>query len=504
MRAEHCDYAVIGAGSAGCVLARRLSERGARVVVLERGVDSAGCFRIPGLSRDGFDQHVAYDFTSDAAGPPRRLTSAAVVGGGSALNAMIYVRGPAADYDGWREAGADAWSYADVLPYFKRSEHQQRGASAYHGVGGPLPVSDPRHVSDLSAAFVAAALQRGIPGNVDFNGAIQAGVGYFQLTQRRGARVGCAEAFLAPALRSGGASLVTGAEARRILLRGTTAVGIEYAKDGRRHQLDVDHEVLVCAGALRSPHILMLSGIGPAEHLRSVGVGPAIDLPGVGQDLQDHVGVPVVHARREVRPVDRRRRDRLLWTLTRRGPWASNGIEAGAFACPRGAGAVPEIEYLLHCSEPDTVVIEVCLLAVQSRGTVALRSADAGEAPAITIDYLRRDGEMRMMADGVRVARAVASTAPLAALMGAEVEPGRGASAALRKYIRAEAASCKHYAGTCRIGRDAGAVVDARLRVHGAERLRVVDASVMPVLPRGHTNAATIMIAERASDFLRA
>ena len=391
-------------------------------------------------------------------------------------------------------------------PTSKRSEHQQRGASAYHGVGGPLPVSDPRHVTDSSAAFVAAAIQRGIPSNVDFNGASQAGVGYFQLTQHDGVRVGCAEAFLRPALRSGSVALLTGAEAVRILLRGTMAVGVEYARGGRRHRLDVDGEVLLCAGALRSPQILMLSGIGPAEHLRAVGVGPVVDLPGVGQDLQDHVGVPLVHARRSVLSGNCRVRDRLRWVFARRGPWASNGIEAGSFDRPRGAGALPALEYLLHCSEPDVVVIEVCLLEVQSRGAVTLRSADPREAPAISLDYLSRDDEMQMMADGIRVARALASASPLAALLGAEAAPGHGAGSAyaLREYIRASAASCKHYAGTCRIGRDARAVVDDQLRVHGTGRLRVVDASVMPTLPRGHTNAATIMIGERASDFLRA
>jgi len=506
-----CDYVIVGAGSAGCVLAHRLSERGAgKIVVLEAGGEAPRGLLVPGRLRHHAQAHLRVDLSDPEPALGNRriaLTSAHIVGGASSINAMIYLRGRPEDYDAWQTTGNHGWSFADVLPYFMRSEDQARGASMYHGVGGPMAVSDPRFVSPESEAFVRAWSEQGIPQNDDFNGPRQEGAGIFQLTQRRGTRVSAASAFLEPALAGGGVTLITGARATRVILRGLQAVAVEYLAGGRLHRLEVQREVLLCLGALGSPLLLLRSGIGPADELRALGIEAAVDLPGVGNNLQDHVGVPVVFERRVPRPmvapVWRRVDAAARYALARRGPWASNGIEAGAFVRASPRASLPDIECLLHGAEDEGLVFEACLLATESTGSVRLRSADPLAPPRLATNVLSTRAEIKALAEGVAMCRALGRTRALAPYVRREVAPGSDwTPGGALNYIAATAASCKHYVGTCRMGDDAGGVVDRELRVRGFEGLRVVDASVMPRLPAAHTNAPTIMVAERAADFI--
>jgi choline dehydrogenase len=503
-----CDYAIVGAGTAGCVLAHRLSHgRAARIVVLERGGAAPRELSVPLLAREHVWPYLQQDVTEaepGLGGRTTRLLSAKVVGGGSAVNASIYVRGRPADYDGWRAYGVHGWSFADVLPYFKKSENQARGPSAYHGVGGPVDVSDPRYIAPESGAFIDAWRELGVGQNDDFNGPSQDGAGVLQLTQRRGARAGLEAAYLTPALEHG-VVLRVGAEASHVIVRHGRAVGVAYTSDGHTHRLDVEKEVIVSLGALRSPCLLLRSGIGPAAELRALGIPVVADLPGVGRNLQDHVGVSVTFERRTTQRADvlRARGPALRYKFARRGPWASNGIQAAAFV-RAGQAALPNVECLLHGEERAGLVVEACLFAPESTGSVRLRSADPFDPPYFAANFLRADAEMTVLERGVEMCRDLGKTAALSRYVNGELAPGPGVhGAALRAFIAATADTCKHYVGTCRMGTDADAVVDDQLRVRGVDGLRVVDASVMPRLPAAHTGAPTIMIAEHACDLIR-
>jgi choline dehydrogenase len=516
------DTIVVGGGSAGCVLAARLSEdRAHRVLLLEAG----GPDRHPHI-------HVPAAFWKLFKGPSdwgylteeqphlggRRLywPRGKVLGGSSSLNAMIYIRGHRSDYDGWRDRGNPGWGYADVLPYFKRAENQERGASAYHGVGGPLEVADLRCPTSLSRAFLEACSEAGIPHNEDFNGADQEGAGFYQVTQKGGKRCSAATAYLLPARGRPNLTVVTGGLVTRILFEGTRAVGVEYVHGGVVARARAG-EVILCGGAVSSPQLLLLSGVGPPAHLKEHDISVVVDLPGVGQNLQDHPLSGVCHAC--TRPCTLDRAESLLnilkFVFLRRGPLTSNLAEAGAFVRSDPGLAAPDLQlhfvpayYVEHGFVRPAghgFSVGVCILRPQSRGSIGLRSPDPTVHPAIQPRYFERAADLRLQALGVRLARRICQSAAFAPYRGEEYLPGAGVQGEeeIIAYLRRRVETLYHPVGTCKMGTDPLAVVDPQLRVHGTSGLRVADASVMPTLIGGNTNAPTLMVAEKAADLIR-
>ncbi|HEY6411292.1 MAG TPA: choline dehydrogenase [Ktedonobacteraceae bacterium] len=517
------DYVIVGAGSAGCVLANRLTEDPAcSVLLLESGgADTAREFHIPAAFSKLFKS--AYDwsyYTEEQEQLKQRtiyIPRGKVLGGSSSINAMIYMRGNRYDYDHWCALGNPGWSYADVLPYFKKAEHQERGASAYHGVGGPLNVADPRCVNPLTRAFVAAGVELGWPHNTDFNGAEQEGVGVYQLTQKQGQRHSTAEAYLKPARRRRNLTVLPRAHVTRLLFEQRRCVGVSYLRDGRPQQALVRREVLLCGGAINSPQVLLLSGIGPAAHLQTLGIPVTLDLPGVGQNLQDHLASGVIYACTQAVSLAGAETlaNLLSYLLLRRGPLTTNITEAGAFLKTRPELPAPDIQVIfvpvdaidhgLVRLEGHHFTIGLTRLRPQSRGFIALRSPDPLEPPAIQPRYLSSASDLQAFVEGVSQCRKVAQAAAFAPLRGREIYPGPEVQgdAAITDYIRTYALTADHPAGTCKMGSDPLAVVDAELRVHKLEGLRVVDASIMPTIVSGNTNAPTIMIAEKAADLIK-
>jgi choline dehydrogenase len=518
------DYIIVGAGSAGCVLAARLTEDAdTRVLLLEAGGPARlREIAIPAAFSKLFQTAVDWNYATD---PEPQLRNrrlywprGKVLGGSSAINAMIYMRGNALDFDHWEHLGNSGWSYASVLPYFKRSENQERGPSEFHGAGGPLCVSDLRYVNPLTRAFLAGAQEQGIPANSDFNAAAQDGVGLYQVTQKNGRRHSAADAFLQPAMQRRNLTLLTHAYATRILLERDRAIGLAFIHNGSLSEARASREVLLCGGAINSPQLLLLSGIGPADELQRAGISPLHHLPGVGKNLQDHPMVSVGYICRQ--PVSLRDApslpNLLRYLLTRRGPLASNVAEAGLFHRTRPHLRVPDLQLLFgpayyHNHGFDTHP-EHCfgfgptLITPESRGEILLRSSDPLAAPAIRANYFCASDDLRVIVEGVKLSRAIAHSNAFAPYCGDELHPGPTArsDADLEEFIRAEAQTLYHPAGTCKMGHDAMSVVDAELRVHGLAGLRVVDASIMPRVTAGNTNAPTIMIAEKAADSLRA
>lgn len=517
------DYIIVGAGSAGCVLAHRLTEDAStRTLLLEAGApDRPLTMHMPAAFSTWFKSR--YDWAYDTAPQPhlkhRRLywPRGKVLGGSSTINAMIYTRGNPYDYDHWQALGNRGWSFADVLPYFTKGEHHESGASTYHGVGGPLHVADLRYTNPLSHAFIAAGVELGLHHNDDFNGPVQEGVGMFQVTQKGGRRHSAATAYLTPARRRRNLTIRTHAHVGRVLFERRRAVGILIMQGNRPQCLRAAREVLLCAGAVNSPHLLMLSGVGAMASLRRLGIPVVMDLPGVGQNLQDHLTVAVACACRQ--PVTMAGAgtmgDIARYLLRHQGPLTSNIAEAGGFVKTNPEVPAPDLQlffapayYLNHGfgrPEGHSFTVVAALLRPQSRGSITLASTDPFDPPVIHPDYLREAADLQALVEGLRWCRRLTHAAAFEPFRGPEISPGAAAysDAALIEAIRSSAETCYHPVGTCKMGHDPLAVVDPSLRVHGVEGLRVVDASIMPTIVSGTTNAPTLMIAERAAALIK-
>jgi choline dehydrogenase len=524
------DYVIIGAGSAGCVLALRLTENpSTRVLLIEAGPpDDADEVHIPAALSLLFQSTYDWDFRTvpqeRAAGRSIYWPRGRMLGGSSSINAMIYIRGSRHDYDTWRdEYGCSGWGYDDLMPYFRRAEGNSRGADAYHGGTGPLAVSDLVFQSPLSKLFVAAARERGLAANEDFNGAQQDGSGFYQVTQKDGSRCSAADAYLRPAMTRPNLEVLTDALVTKIVVEGGRAAGIRYLLRGKEETAYAQGEVILSAGAIGSPQLLMLSGIGPADHLRDVGVPVLVDSPGVGANLSDHPVVPTqwrtpgsVNLWEKLGPAQL-----IRWRLRHSGPLTSNIAEAGGFSRTRPSLPAPDLQW--HAlptpfvdqglADPQyrAFTLLVGLIDVGSRGRVWLRSADPRHKPAIDPAYLSDSTDIEPLVEGVRLAREFAAAGPLAKVCTEELAPGTEVhtDAEVREFIRRGIGTLYHPVGTCAMGGDSRlaaakitSVVDPELRVRGVEGLRVVDASVMPVVPRGNTNAPTIALAERAADLI--
>jgi choline dehydrogenase len=521
------DFIIVGAGSAGCVLANRLSEDpGTKVLLLEAGpTDWHPFVHMPaGLAKLVGDKGVNWDYNTEPEAQlgGRRLwwPRGKVLGGSSSINAMCYIRGHKRDYDEWDELGATGWYWDNVLPYFRRSEGNTRKPSRLHNDKGPLAVSDPRHSNPLSAVFVEAAHQAGHELTDDFNGDYQDGFGWYQTTTRAGARASTAEAFLKPARKRGNLTVVTRAQAARVLFEGERASGVEFRVGRKLLTAAAKREVLLCGGALNSPQLLMLSGIGPAEELRAHGIELRVDAPGVGANLQDHLDVCTMQRCTQKITYDHASDIAvgLQYYLFKQGPGTSNIAEAGGFLRSKFAqDARPDVQFHFVPAQLDDhgrhqmpgygYTLHACYLRPHSRGRLRLASANPADKVRIEANYLS-DAEGRdwqMMLECVRLSREIFAQPAFAPYRGEELFPGEGVrdEAGLREFIARKAESIYHPVGTCRMGEDAEAVVDPQLRVRGVQGLRVVDASVMPKLVGGNTNAPTIMIAERAADLIR-
>jgi choline dehydrogenase len=509
------DYVVVGAGSAGCVVAARLSETGARVGLLEAGgEDSQPEIHIPAAFPALFKSSLDWDLLGESepglGGRRLYLPRGRMLGGCSSINAMIYIRGNRADYDEWAQGAAKGWGYDEMLPYFKRGEDNERGEDAFHGVGGPTRVSDSRSMHPLVDTMLEAARQAGHEHNPDFNGARQEGVGRFQLTQRDGLRCSTVDAYLRPALHRSNLDVIPRALALRILFEGTRAVGVEIARDGRVQRLRAHEDVIVCAGAYQSPVLLMLSGIGPEDQLAPLGIPVRNALP-VGMGLQDHCMAQVNYLTDEPSLFTAVTPENIaLLESEGRGALSSNIPEAGGFFRSRPGLSAPDLEFhfapSLFYDEGLTAPADhgYCFGPVvihpASRGRVMLRAPLPDSKPRVLCNFLTTPEDRASMLAGMRIALDIAAQTPLRAVQrGPFSVPESDSDADLMAFVKRAAQSVYHPTSTCAMG----AVVDTELRVYGCEGLRVVDASVMPRITRGNTNAPTIMIAERAADLIR-
>jgi choline dehydrogenase len=520
------DYIVVGAGSAGCVIAARLSEKPrAKVLLLEAGkADAKREIRIPAAFSKLFHTEYDWDYTTEpepaTGNRPRYWPRGKTLGGSSSLNAMMYVRGHPTDYDLWRQAGNAGWGYDDVLPLFCRSEtfSGAGGEPAFHGGDGPLLVASQRSPNPMAEAFIAAGQSLGLARVDDINGATQDGVGLTHVTQKQGRRWSAADAFLRPALQRKNLTVETECLVHRVTFDGRRATGVTYARQGATVTVRAAREVVLCAGAIGSPQILMLSGIGPAAALSDVGIAVIADTPGVGQNLQDHLAAGATYECRQ--PVSLASAESLgnlaQYLIFGRGPLTSNVGEALAFIRTREGLAAPDLElifapafFMEHgAANPPGhgFTVGAILLRPESRGFLTLRSSDPAAAPVIRPNYLAAPADLAALIAGVRYVRRFVASDAFAAYRGNEVWPGSGlvADGPLGDFIREKCESLYHPVGTCKMGSDPMAVVDERLRVRRVEGLRVADASIMPTIIGGHTHAAAVMIGEKAADAIGA
>ena len=519
------DYVIIGAGSAGCALASRLSEDPAtRVLLLEAGrKDRSPNIKIPAAFPKQFHTKLDWDYATE---PEPHVDGRALyvprgkgLGGSSSMNAMLYVRGSPLDYDAWEAQGAPGWGYRSVLPYFLRSEDNVRGASEFHGAGGPLRVSEQRSPRPLNRRFLAACAAAGVRPIADYNGPEQDGASLFQVTQRDGRRFSAADAFLRPALKRANLELATSATVLGIELEHDRAVGVRVRRGRRGEELvRAAREVLLCAGAINSPQLLLLSGVGASDELRAVGVQPRHELAGVGRNLQDHPFVTLIWEVSDRRTLYGAEKPKALaeWLLRKSGLLTSTVAEVVAFVRTRGGLPAADIQFHMGAAyyedhgaetyEGHCMVIAPVLVSPRARGQVWLRSADPQAKPAIITNALSAREDVDSMLAGMRLAREIASQQPLREITLKELKPGagHGEREELEADLRRRLMLIYHPVGTARMSdTEPDAVVDSQLRVHGLEGLRVVDASIMPLIPRGNTNAATIMIAERGADLIR-
>ena len=528
MAQQMFDYVVVGGGSAGCVMTNRLVRAGRTVLLLEAGpADNSIFVRMPAtfVRVIGTQRSWLYESEPQSAAAGRRMfvPQGRTLGGGSSLNAMVYTRGTAQDYEHWREQGCTGWGWDEVLKTFRRSERNQRLSNDFHGADGILPVSDARFRHPLSLAFVKAAQETGLAYNDDFNGARQEGVGFYQTTTLDGERASTARTFLSEVIGDSRLTVATGAHVLRVQTQSGEAVGVDYrVGNGATVTAGVRHEVILAAGALATPKILQLSGIGPGAHLQSLGIPVVRNLPGVGENFQDHLEVGVYGRTRE--PISLFGNDKgvaallhgLQWMAFRSGLLTSTLVESGGFVDTQGSGR-PDLKFHVLPTlvgdvdrEPFAghgITLNPCFLRPKSRGAVRLRSADPMAPILFEPGYLREQEDVDTLVRGVKLARRILRAPSLRQLVSEELAPGREEALgdeAIEQYVRKHAKTVYHPSCTCKMGVDDLAVVDPQLRVRGVGRLRICDASAMPTLVSGNTNAPTIMIAERCADFILA
>ncbi len=522
------DYVIVGGGTAGCVLANRLSADGrARVLMLEAGPrDNYIWIHIPiGYGKTMFHPVYNWGFYTE---PEAEMNGRKIywprgrgLGGSSSINGLIYIRGQPEDFDGWAAAGNRGWGWRDVLPYFIRSEGNRRGASAMHGADGPLVCSDISAKSELIEAIIDGAGQLGVPRTDDFNGGNQEGVGYFQLFTDNGWRCSAAVGYLKPVRHRANLAVETGAQATRILFEGKRATGVEYRRGGESKRVAATREVILCAGSLQSPQLLQLSGIGAALLLQQFGIPVVHELPGVGENLQDHLQLRVmfkctkpITTNDDLGSLWRKAKIGLQWLLRRTGPLAIGVNQGGLFTRVLPESTTPDIQFHFSTLTAELAgakphpfsgfTMSVCQLRPTSRGHVRIKSADPLAAPAMQPNYLSTEHDRSCAVASIKFARSLAATSVMQPYVLEEYRPGPRATsdADLLEFARNFGATIFHPSGTCRMGADPMAVVDDRLRVHGIASLRVVDCSIMPTLVSGNTNAAVVMIAEKASDMI--
>jgi choline dehydrogenase-like flavoprotein len=523
------DYIVIGAGSAGCVVATRLSEDGARVLLLEAGPPDRDIWiHIPAGVLRVFNNHrINWNFLSEGepgtAGRQLQWPRGRVLGGTSSINGMLYVRGNPADYDNWAQMGCRGWSYEEVLPFFKKSEtYRGEGDPEYRNKGGPLIVEDYRTILPLTHRFVEASQQAGFPFTPDYNGKQQEGVAYSQMTRRGKWRGSTAQTFLREAGGRQNLKIETGALVTRLLFDGRRCTGVAFRQNGIEREETAAREVILCGGAVNSPHVLQISGIGPAEHLRSIGVPVLHDLPGVGANLNDHYVLRVSHRVRGTVTINqlargpRLMREALRFATLGDGALTFGVTSAMVFCHSREGLAAPDLQLLFtpmsyrhgvfrQLERDPGMTVAVCPVRPESRGTIMAQSPDPTAYPAIRPNYLSAPSDLRVLIAGVNHTRRIFAQPAIAQYSAGETMPGSGIETdeQFAEYARHNGSNVFHPVGTCKMGTDPMAVVDARLRVHGIQALRVIDASIMPAVTTGNTNAPTIMIGEKGAQMIK-
>ena len=522
------DYIIVGAGSAGCVLANRLTESGRhRVLLLEAGgEDTNPWIHVPlGYAKHFVNPKINWLYDTapnkDWVDRPVMAPRGKVVGGSSSINGMIYIRGQHEDYDHWRQLGNAGWSYQDILPYFRKAENRESGGDEFHGTGGPLHVSDPRETHPLGEAFLEAARNSGYKTNPDFNGAAQEGFGKYQWTIRNGRRHSAAKGYLRPARKRPNLTVATGAHATRLLFEGRRAIGVEYRQGSALRSARASGEVIVAGGAYNSPQLLQLSGLGPAELLKSHGIEPIADLKGVGADLKDHYNAPIMYKVDKsysgndiANHFHRKISAGLNYVLSRRGFLGQAVATYGGFVKTDPIHASPDIQILLMLFSTDRagptahpfpgITVTATLLRPESKGHVRIVSPDPFAAPEIQPNYMAEEKDRTSLIAAVRAMRELMQDPVVAQYLISEYAPGTDivTDDQIVEFLKEKGRTSFHPVSTCRMGNDATAVVDERLRVRGFEALRVIDASIMPDLVSGNTNAPTIMIAEKGADML--